>query len=150
MPPVFVPTDGGRWVNADFERLARNIQDYDPNLELRWIPPEHRTRNDKAPYCIVNTAEVDINTRQPSVVLFASELDTPAEILTRLYLADDKNGNPLDRLEAHNLAIQNLQAQEWADQREEMADQAHYLFFRAPNYVRFNGKKLDEHRRPVL
>lgn len=142
MSQVFVPTDEGRWVSAEFESLARNIQGYDPALELRWIPPENRTREDKKPYCIVDT-------RNNSVVLHASELDTPADILTSLYLADDKHGSPLDRLEAHNLAIKNLQAQQWLDEREDMADQAKFLLETPLHWVRFNGKKLDDQRRPV-
>lgn len=142
MSQVFIPTDDGRWVSAEFERLARNVQDYDPALELRWIPPEHRTREDKKPYCIIDT-------RTETVVLHASELDTPADILTNLYLADSKNGNVLDRIEAHNLAVQNLKMQEWLDQREEMMEQARFLLFTPLHYVKFNGKKLNEHRKPV-
>jgi hypothetical protein len=143
MAAVFIPTDDNRWVNADFERLARNIKEYNPDLELRWIPPEHRTREDKAPYIVVDTK---IN----QSVLHANELDTPTEILTRLYLADSKNGNVLDRIEAHNLAVLNLQMQKWADEREDMMDQARFLFFSPLNTVRFNGKKLDHQRRPLL
>jgi hypothetical protein len=143
MAAVFIPTDDNRWVNADFERLARNIKEYNPDLELRWIPPEHRTREDKAPYIVVDTK---IN----QSVLHANELDTPTEILTRLYLADSKNGNVLDRIEAHNLAVLNLQMQEWVDEREDMMDQARFLFFSPLNTVRFNGKKLDHQRRPLL
>jgi hypothetical protein len=143
MGAVFIPTDDNRWVNADFERLARNIKEYNPDLELRWIPPEHRTREDKAPYIVVDTK---IN----QSVLHANELDTPTEILTRLYLADSKNGNVLDRIEAHNLAVLNLQMQEWIDEREDMMDQARFLFFSPLNTVRFNGKKLDHQRRPLL
>lgn len=142
MPAVFVPTDDGRWVNSDYERLARNIREYDPGLELRWIPPEYRTREDKKPYCIVDT-------RNNTVVLHASELDTPADILTRLYLADDKYGNPLDRLEAHNLAIKNLELARWLDEREDMMDQARFLLETPLHWVKFNGKKLDDTRRPV-
>jgi len=142
MVQTFVPSDDGRWVNSDFERLARNVQDYDPSLQLCWIPPENRTREDKKPYAIVDT-------RTQTVVLHASELDTPADILTSLYLADDKNGSPLDRLEAHNLAIKNLQLQEWQDEREGMMDQAKFLMFTPLHWVKFGGKKLDDTRRPV-
>lgn len=142
MPAVFIPTDDGRWVNADYERLARNVQGYDPALELRWIPPENRTREDKKPYCIIDT-------RNQKIVLHASELDTPEDILTRLYLADDKHGSPLDRIEAHNLAIKNMQVQKWLDERKEMADQARFLLGTPLHWVRFNGKKLDDTRRPV-
>jgi hypothetical protein len=143
MPTPFIPTDDGRWVNSDFERLARNIQDYDQNLQLCWIPPEKRTREDKKPYAVVDT-------RTQTVVLHAGELDSPAEILTNLYLADGSNGNVLDRIEAHNLAIENLRTQEWADQREDMRDQALFLVKSPLNTLKFNGKKLDHLRRPVL
>lgn len=142
MPQVFIPTDDGQWVSADFERLARNIQDYDPALELRWIPPANRTREDKKPYVVVDT-------RTNTAVMHASELDTPEDILTSLYLADDKNGSVLDRIEAHNLAVRNLRLQEWIDQREELMEQAKFLLFTPLHYVKFNGKKLDDTRRPV-
>lgn len=142
MPQVFVPTDDGRWVNSDFERLARNIQDYDPNLLLCWIPPENRTREDKKPYAIVDS-------RTQSVVLHASELDTPEDILSRLYLADGSNGSTLERIEAYNLAVRNLQLQRWNDEREELKDQAHFLLNTPLHWVKFNGKKLDDTRRPV-
>lgn len=142
MSQIFIPTDEGRWVSSEFERLARNIQDYDTALELRWIPPENRTREDKKPFVVVDT-------RTNTAVLYASELDTPVDILTRLYLADDKNGSPLERIEAHNLAIKNLQYQEWLDEREEMMEQAKFLLFTPLHWVKFNGKKLDDTRRPV-
>lgn len=143
MAPVFIPTDDGRWVNADYERLARNIKGYDENLELRWIPTDKRTRDDKSPYIVVDT-------RTGQSVLHASELDTPEDILARLYLADSANGSTLDRIEAHNLAIENLKMQAWNDEREDMADQALFLMKSPINYLNFNGKKLDEWRRPIL
>ena len=143
MPAPFIPTDDGRWVNADFERLARVIQDYDPKLELRWIPPENRTREDKKPYAVVDTVS---NT----VVLHASELDTPEAILTSLYTADSKHGDVLERLEAANIAREVLNLQMWIDEREDMMDQAKFLMFSPLNTVKFNGKKLDHLRRPIL
>lgn len=148
MPAVFIPTDDGRWVSAEFERLARNIQNYDPELELRWIPPDRRTREDKSPYTVWDKRPSE-NAPFGRAILYASELDTPADILTRLYLADSKTGNVLDKIEAHNLAIRNLQLQEWLDEREEMKEQARFLLFTPLHYVRFGGKKLNEHRKPV-
>ncbi len=113
MPPVYIPTDDGRWVNSDFERLARLVNEYDEHLEFRWIPPDKRTREDKKPYIIVDT-------RTEAAVLHASELDTPEDILTKLYLADDKFGNVLTRMEAHNLAVRIVENQKWLDEREDM------------------------------
>jgi hypothetical protein len=143
MPPVYIPTDDGRWVNSDFERLARLVNEYDEHLEFRWIPPDKRTREDKKPYIIVDT-------RTEAAVLHASELDTPEDILTKLYLADDKFGNVLTRMEAHNLAVRIVENQKWLDEREDMKDQAIFLMKSPLNTVRFNGKRLDHRRRPVL
>ncbi len=143
MSAVFIPTDDGRWVNADFERLARNIKGYDPNLELRWIPPDKRTREDGKPYIVVDTLT-------GKSVLHAGELDTPAEILSRLYTADGSKGDILSKLEAYNLAVENLKIQEQLDEREAMKDEALFLIRSPRNYLKFNGKKLDEWRRPIL
>lgn len=143
MGQVFIPSEDGRWINAEFERLARIINEYDSYLELRWIPYDKRTRQDKSPYIIVDT-------RTGISVLHANELDTPESILERLYLADDKNGNPLTRIEAHNLAIQIVQMQKWLDEREELRSQANFLLGSPLNTVRFKGKKLDHRRRPIL
>jgi hypothetical protein len=143
MPSVYIPTDDGRWVNSDFERLARLVNEYDEHLEFRYIPPDKRTREDKKPYIIVDT-------RTEAAVLHAGELDTPEDILTRLYLADDKFGNVLTRMEAHNLAVRIIENQKWLDEREDMKDQAIFLMKSPLNTVRFNGKKLDHWRRPIL
>lgn len=140
---VFIPTETGHWVSEDFERLARVVQDYDHNLQLRWIPPDHRTREDKNPYVIWDTL-----TNTP--VLYASELDTPTEILTKLFLADNKQGNVLSRLEAHNNAQEIMDARSVMDKYEEMHDQADFLLNRAGNYVKMGkGIKLDGQRNRI-
>ncbi len=140
---MYIPVDDGRWVNADFERLARVIKDYDENLELRWIPPDKRTRNDKKPYVIVDI-------RLNEVVLYASELDTPEDILARLFIADNEKGNVLSKIDAYNNAIKAMKMKEWLDEREDMRDQANFLFSSPLNTIKFNGKKLDHLRRPIL
>lgn len=139
----YIPTDDGRWVNADFERLARVVNDYDVYLQLMWIPPEHRTRESGEPYMILDT-------RTNTPVLHAGEFDAPEDILTRLYTSDNIRGNPLEKLEAHNLAMKIMQQQEWQDVRDDMADRANFLFASPLNTVRYNGKKLDHLRRPIL
>jgi hypothetical protein len=137
---VFVPANDGRWINENFARLAEIIQDYDINLELRWIPPENRTRDDKKPYVIW-----DIRCNKP--VLFACELDSPVEILARLYDADNKHGNVLKRLEASNKAIEDFKKKEQQDAWDDAHDQAKFLWTSPLNYVKFNGKKFDDQRR---
>jgi hypothetical protein len=137
---VFIPTSTGEWVSEDYERLARIIKDYDDKLELRWIPPGNRTREDKAPYVIVDT-------RSERAVLWATELDTPTDILIRLRDSDNNNGDVVDRLEAYEWAVKVQDHKKWLDELEEAAEQANFLLNTPLHYVKVDGVKYDEHRR---
>lgn len=144
----FIPTDTGEWVNSDFERLARIVKDYDEKLELAWIPPDKRTRDDKKPYVIIDTV-----TKSP--VLYASEMDTPLDILTQLFMADNKHGNVLDRLEAANRAQQAIYMKAKMDMYEELHDKAQFLFNTEKHYINMgrdeDGKliRMDDSRRRI-
>lgn len=140
-----VPTDDGRWVSENFERLARVVQDYDPQFELRWIPPEQRATPDERskPYVIWDTV-----TNTP--VFFASELDTPVDILTRLFAGDNKHGDVLQRLDAHNAALQAMQMKEQMDAAEERQEYIAWLTQTKKNFINLgNGRKVDDQLRPI-
>lgn len=139
---MFIPTETGEWVSENYERLARIIKDYDPYLALAWIPPGRRTHEDTKPYAIVDT-------RTNEVVFCASELETPQQILARLFSSDSKHGNVLDRIEANNAAIEAIELKEWQDNLEDAADQALFLKNSHLHTVRFNGKKFDHNRRVI-
>jgi hypothetical protein len=128
----FVPTPDGRWVSEKFERLASVIQDYDENLELRWIPPEYRTREDKKPFCIVhknpqNGAEY--------TVLYASELDDPEDILARLWIGDTQRNDVLDYLDKREMAAEALRMKERMDIQELQQDFAAWLMKTDKNFI---------------
>lgn len=142
---TFIPTESGVWVNEHFERLARVVQDYDPQFELRWIPPQHRTdpEDRKKPYVIWDTVS-------NSPVLYASELDTPEAILERLFLGDNTKGNVLEKLDAHNAAVKAMQYKEELDKREEQKDYAAFLMGTEKNYIQLGkGRKVDDQLRPI-
>lgn len=138
----YVPTETGHWVSEDFARLAEVVQDYDSALELRWIPPEHRTREDKEPYMIYDT-------RMNTVVFYASELDTPQGILEKLFRGDTAKHNVIANLEAADAAKKALEFKQKMEEYEEMADEAKFLAQSPLNTLRFNGKKLDHNRRVI-
>lgn len=143
---MFIPTDDGRWVSEDYERLARVVADYDPQFELRWIPPEYRTEPEERqkPYVIWDTV-----TNTP--VFFASELDTPADILTRLFDSDNKHGNVLERLDKHNAAIKALEMKAQMDAAEERQEYVEWLIGTKKNYIQLGkGRKVDDQLRPLL
>lgn len=134
---MFIPAETGHWVNEHFERLARVITDYDPQFELRWIPPEHRaTEADrKKPYVVWDTY-----TNNP--VLYASDLDTPEDVLARLFDADNKYGNVLDRLDAHNAAVQAMRLKEQMDLAEERKEYTAFLMGTKKNYINLGGGRV--------
>lgn len=137
---VFIPVDTGEWVDENYERLARIIQDYDSHLELRWIPPSNRTRDDKKPYVVVDT-------RTNSAVLYASELDTPTDILVSLATSDNAQGDVVSRLEAQEIATKLLDHKKWIDELEEAKDKTNFLLNTNLHYAKVDGIKFDEHRR---
>lgn len=146
---VFVPASTGEWVDENYERLASAVQDYDHNLEMRWIPPMHRTREDKKPYVIWDNLS-------NSPVLYASELDTPSEILAKLFMADSvRNGNVLDAIDAQNKAAEALRLKAKLDEQDLLKDKVKFMIGTPLHYIKMgrdeNGQiiKLDDSRRRI-
>lgn len=126
------------WISAEFNRLAEIIEDYDPYLELQYIPPGKReTQVDKSKcYRIVDT-------RNNKIVLFANELDSPVDILARLWGMDSAHGNVLTRLDAHNAAVKAMQLKEEIDAKEAELDLSNFILRNNKNYWLHNGRKRD-------
>lgn len=137
---VYIPTDTGEWVSEEYERLARIITDYDEYLELRYIPHANRTREDKKPYVIVDT-------RTNHAVLWASELDSPTDILVNLVTSDNARGSVIQRIEARELAVKLQEAKKWQDELEEAQDKTNFLLNSPLHYAKMDGIKFDENRR---
>lgn len=141
---IYIPDtqDVNRWVSERFSILAEIVQEYDPALELRWIPPANRTRDDKKPYVVVDT-----RTNYP--VQYASELDNPQEVLISIIQSDNRNECVLTRLEASEAANRLFQMKEWNNKLEEAYEEVKFLMKSPLNWIDFNGKKLDDQRRII-
>lgn len=147
---TYIATDDGQFVSEKMERMARIIMDYDQNLQLRWIPADKRTREDKSPYQIVDTTG-----GTEYIVFHFTELDSPEEVLARLFMGDNKQGNVLTRLEAQETANKLMQLKRKDDELEEMMDQAKFMFGTPLHYIKMGrddeGKliRMDDHRRRI-
>lgn len=141
---LYVPgtTSASEWISERFSILAEIVQEYDSNLELRWIPSDKRTRDDKKPYVIIDK-------RGDIPIHYASELDNPEEILAKIFWADATKHDILSRLEATEAAHQVFVMKEWLNRMEEAADEAHFFMKSPLNSITFNGKKFDDQRRYV-
>jgi hypothetical protein len=138
---MMIATENGVWVDENFARLAEIVKDYDPYLELRWIPPGQRETDadKKNPYCIIDT-------RSDYIVMFASERDNPQTILARLWSADNKHGSVLDRLDAENAAAEAFKLKAAIDEEEMKKDFVSWLVDTKRNYMKVTnpvtGEKL--------
>jgi hypothetical protein len=143
----FIPTKEGYWVSEQYERLARVVQDYDPQFELFWIPPEQRITPEERKNCY---AVVEHSPLGDVVVFHASEMDTPSSILERLFMSDNKHGNVLERIDAHNAAIKALEMREELDRREEQKEKVSWLMKTKKNFIEMgDGRVLDDQLRVV-
>lgn len=140
----------GCFISSKFQRLAEILQDYDPTLEMRWIPPGSRESTDTRPYCIVHS----LPGKPPYVVMYFGELDNPEDILAKIFAGDNNQGNVLSKLETANAAAEAFRLKEQMDQDLESADMFHFLMTnRSKNWVNWKDRdtgekvKLDSKRR---
>lgn len=127
------------WISAEFRRLGEIIQDYDPYLELRWIPPENRTEEtDRArPFCIWDT-----RTNYP--VFYFSEIESPVSVLAKLFDIDNKHGDVVARMDARNAAIKVMRLKEEMDKMEEANDFAAFVIKNEKSRWKHEGKTYNE------
>lgn len=125
-----IVSEDGQWVNENFARLAEIVNEYDDGLILQWIPPGQRDEeaDKKNPYRIFDT-------RSNTVVMYASNTDTPETILARLWGADNQRGSVLERLDAENTARQALELKKQIDEAELAQDFAAFLISTKKNYI---------------
>lgn len=124
MDDIIVATESGRFVSQKWMFLAEMLQDYNQSLELRWIPTELRSPEDRdKPYMVVSRDKQG----KEYVVLYASELDQPEEIMTRIINSDMKHGNVLDRMEVRNNVQKLFDLRKKEEELAEREDFARWL-----------------------
>lgn len=148
-----VATEEGYFVDQRWAYLAQIIEDYNPQLELRWIPPNLRTVEDGAPYVVVHRQRDGLE----YAVLYASELDSPQDVLERIFNADMKHGNVMDRMRNRNTAAQLFQMQAKIDAEMAKQDLAAWMINDRDKknwktYKKANGDlvKLDDRLNPTI
>ena len=144
--------EAGCFVSSNMQQLAEILQDYDPYLSLRWIPPNLRTSEDSLPYCVVH----ELPGRKPYVVKYFGELENPQDVLAELFLGDNAKHDVVKKLDAKNAAAEAFRLKEQLDAHAESADMFHFLMTnRSKNYVQWKDRttgevvKLDSDRRRV-
>ncbi|MBK7509608.1 MAG: hypothetical protein IPI16_16370 [Comamonadaceae bacterium] len=97
------------------QRIAEILQDYDPTLELRWIPPKDRNSFDTEPFAVWHNP-----VGLPSYMIMTLKEDQlDHRVLAAIFNANNNNGNVLDRLEAEEAAKKLIKYKEELDSQEE-------------------------------
>lgn len=129
-----IATEEGYFVSAKHMRVAEIIRDYDPNLEIQFIPEGQRAA-DEPPYRVVFSGDG----RSPAyTVCYAHDLDGP--LLERIFKMDaEKQGNILDDIDAHNQAIKALADAKRREEWEEMKDLTSHIVKSPKSRYKHNG-----------
>ncbi|MFE1145195.1 hypothetical protein [Streptomyces rochei] len=108
----YFPVDG-HFVSQKQVRINEVLQDYDPTLQLQWIPPSDRSSNDLA-FRVVCFPRGGA----PYAVCFAEEADE--RLLARVFEADQTNSpNKLNFIDNYNKALELVRAKEAYEARQE-------------------------------
>lgn len=117
-----VPCEDGSLVSAKTMRLVEIIRDYDPALEVEWVPVERRLPDDDA----IRVVDTRCKGLARTVMSFADEGEFTAAdgvpVLERLFLADRLKGDPVARMEARNAAARAVELKTHLERREEGKD----------------------------
>ena len=116
---------GGQFVSERVAQVIEAIRDYSPEIEVQWIPPSGRAKDDPAFRIIHNPPG-----REPYLIFHVkdeSEFDT--RILKRIIAGDQRNGSlNYGEIEAAEKAAELVARQRWEDERDEVIDKMFHVF----------------------
>lgn len=119
---TYIVTDQG-FVSEKHQRVAEIISEYDPDLELVWIPPAQRIPGDEGKeFAVLHTKHGN-----KYVAMYAKEDEVDERLLARLWNADERNGNVLSKIDAMNAAVEAMRLKEQMDRLEERNDIAKHI-----------------------
>lgn len=126
----------GQLVSAKIQRIVEAIRDYEPELDVQWIPPGARTEG-QAAFAIIHRP-----VGHPSYVLFyvKSEEEFDERVLAKIIYNDQRNGKTatMSDLEAWEETQKRIQKQEYLDKMEEANDIAAFVAKTHLNRIRIN------------
>lgn len=133
-----VPHDDGSFVSAKVSRVVEAIRDYDPNLDVRWMPPSHRGPDDNA-FMIVHT----MPDGSAHVVMYVkNEEDMDERVLGRIYAADKQGNAVMNEIDAMDRAAKELKDRRFRESMEEAADLSRSMLRSGLHTFNHNGRKI--------
>lgn len=130
--------DNAGTLSATHERVACLLKDYNPELELQYIPEHDRTAFDSKPFRVVHNSPT-----KGVYIIGHFRVDQVNETLIAHIFKHDlgKNRNFMTELEAEERAREAMLMREALDKYEEKEDFAKHLIKSPKHTYRHNGKK---------
>ena len=133
---VYSEAHGG-FINDKHRRIAEIINEFDPTIEVMWIPRDRRGPGDKA-YALRH----QLPGKAPYLIKVYDEEEFDERVLAELFeMAAAANG-PLtvaQRVEMHDLAVKAVRMSKERELLEEARDEAEF-FWRTPLHTVRLGK----------
>lgn len=126
----------GELVSAEITRVIRAMQDYEPEVEVKWIPPRARTQGEAAFAVIHNPKD------QPPYVIFYVDTEenfTDKQLYRLIYGDQRKGAKTWDEYTAWEESQKLLGKQDYLDALEEAHDIAKHVL-----QSRLNTYKVDD------
>lgn len=127
----------GHFLSAEHQRIAQVIHDYDPTLELAWVPPEARELNEQYPFAVIHRPIG----APPYIVMRLRESEVNHRVIARLWANDAKNSNVLDAIEKDEQARKALELLRKQEEYEEAREKAAWMV-KAPVGAKIDGMRL--------
>jgi hypothetical protein len=129
--------DDGSFISARVSRIVELIREYDPNLEVKWIPEKMR-RPDEPAFMITERLR---DGREVVAFYVQSEADFNEAVLARIYEGDNSKHDVQKRVDAQNAAVNRIREAKQAEEVAQYADLMRSMITTKKHYYRHDGKK---------
>ena len=132
-------TESGHFVSAEHQRIAEILKDFDPNLELRFIPPHLRTEQEEKewPFALVDNPPG----REPYLVMLLTESEINASLVEKVFVSRIDPKNPMQRLKALADAQKVVRLKQQIEEAEELKE-FHTSLLKSPLHTYKHGGKV--------
>lgn len=119
------------------ERVAALLKEYNPELELQYVPKAERTAFDAKPFRVVHNSP-----NGAYVIGYFAEKDVNHNLIAYIWKHDRRNADILTELEIEENARQALLMREQLDKMEEAQDVAKTILRSPLHTFRHKGRKI--------
>jgi hypothetical protein len=125
----------GQLVSEKISRVVQSIKEYEPELDVQWIPPGDRSEGEAA-FAIIHRP---VGNAEYVMFYVQDEKDFDERVLYRIIVNDQRNGKKsLSELEAWEASQKLIAEQEYRDKLEEAHDMARFVLRSPKHKIKIN------------